>query len=178
MSIFFHAKTLGFFDEAVHGCRTIVVPDPDWKPAGEPGEFAPAIEQANPACSLPPADELVDISEKDYTDLFSAQTSGQQLIAAGDDGYPILRPVPGPTVEELQRRERLTRDNALLSTDPLVARHRDEVEAGGATMITKAQYQQLQGYRQELRDWPESKDFPSKEKRPVAPEWLIELLAG
>jgi len=178
MSIFFHAKTRGFFDEAVHGRRTIVVPDPDWKPSGEPEEFAPWIEQANPTCSLPPAGELVEISETLYTDLFSAQTSGEQVIAAGKDGHPVLKPAPGPTVEELQRRERQIRDAALLSTDPLVARHRDELEAGGATMLTKVQYQQLQGYRQELRDWPESKDFPSKEKRPVAPEWLIELQEG
>lgn len=176
MSIFFHAKTLGFFDEAVHGCRTIVVPDPDWKPAGEQGEFAPAIEQANPACSLPPADELVDISEKDYTDLFSAQTSGQQLIAAGDDGYPILRPVPGPTVEELQRRERAIRDKALLATDPLIARHRDELESEQPTTLTTKQYTQLQGYRKTLRDWPESEYFPAVEYRPEQPAWLAELL--
>lgn len=179
MSIFFHAKTLGFFDEAVHGHRTIFVPNPDWKPSDdEPEEvqFAPWIEQANPACSLPPADELVEVSDRVYTDLFSAQTSGQQVIAAGKDGHPVLKPTPGPTIEELQRGERLVRDRVLLSTDSFVARHRDELEAGSATTITKAQYQQLQGYRQEMRVWPESKDFPSIEKRPVAPEWLTQLL--
>lgn len=176
MSIFFHAKTLGFYDDAVHGSRTIVVPDPDWKSTGEAGEFAPPLEQANPGCTLPPASELVEITEKLYTELFRAQTAGQQVIAAGKDGYPTLAPVPGPTIEELKQRERQTRDRELLSTDPLVARHRDELDAGGATTLTNAQYKELQEYRQALRDWPETADFPLIDKRPPAPSWLAEHL--
>ncbi|QLG96528.1 phage tail protein [Pseudomonas yamanorum] len=98
------------------------------------------------------------------------------MITADKDGRPVLKPNPGPSVEDLQRQERLVRDRALLSTDPLVARHRDELETGRSTTITVSQYQQLQGYRQDLRDWPESKGFPSIENRPVVPEWLIPIL--
>ncbi len=201
MRIFFHAKTTGFFPEVIHGARTVTVPDPDWErpsiqfpdPDWVPSEefsdestplFStpdlaaepPLIEQQNPACSLPPAAELVEVSESLYTDLLSAQSGGQQMITADKDGRPVLKPNPGPSVEDLQRQERLVRDRALLSTDPLVARHRDELETGRSTTITVSQYQQLQGYRQDLRDWPESKGFPSIENRPVVPEWLIPIL--
>ncbi|TWR64445.1 phage tail protein [Pseudomonas grimontii] len=76
----------------------------------------------------------------------------------------------------MKNRERAIRDRALLLTDPLISRHRDEVEAERPTTLTAEQYKQLQGYRQDLRDWPESVQFPAIEYRPEQPAWLAELI--
>lgn len=81
-----------------------------------------------------------------------------------------------PTPQELESRERALRDQTLLLTDSLVARHRDEVEAERSTTLSAEQYRQLQGYRQDLRDWPESEHFPAIDYRPPPPSWLAELI--
>lgn len=77
-----------------------------------------------------------------------------------------------PTSEALEADERMWRDGEISSTDPVVARQRDQVESGLPTTLTADQYKALQTYRQALRDWPESAAFPDSAKRPAAPEWL------
>lgn len=69
--------------------------------------------------------------------------------------------------------ERAWRDGELNGTDGLVARHRDQVESGGATTLNADEYKQLQSYRISLRDWPEATSFPKATMRPSAPGWLI-----
>ncbi|MNE99140.1 hypothetical protein D3C80_1977680 [compost metagenome] len=70
--------------------------------------------------------------------------------------------------------ERRWRDGQLAATDGVVARHRDELEAVATTTLTPAQYSVLQQYRQALRHWPESGEFPLLDHRPPAPLWLAE----
>jgi len=77
-----------------------------------------------------------------------------------------------PSLEVLVAEERFWRDGEIATTDPVVARQRDQVESGLPTTLTADQYKALQTYRQALRDWPESTAFPDSTKRPVAPEWL------
>ncbi|NWC90325.1 phage tail protein [Pseudomonas reactans] len=98
------------------------------------------------------------------------------MLAPGKKGRPSTAPAPEPTLEELKNRERAIRDRALLLTDPLISRHRDELETERPTTLTAEQYKQLQGYRQDLRVWPESEHFPAVEYRPVQPAWLAELI--
>ncbi|TFY96128.1 phage tail protein [Pseudomonas nabeulensis] len=98
------------------------------------------------------------------------------MLAPGENGRPSTVPAPGPTLEEQKNRERAIRDRVLLLTDPLISRHRDEVEAERPTALTAEQYKQLQGYRQDLRDWPESEYFPAIEYRPEQPAWLAQLI--
>ncbi len=81
-----------------------------------------------------------------------------------------------PTREALAAAERIWRDSELASTDPIVARQRDQVESGLPTTLTADQYKTLQAYRQALRDWPESANFLSLGKRPIAPTWLVQAL--
>ncbi len=138
----------------------------------------PLIAVPNPACLLPPESELVEVTQDEHDDIFRVLTLGGSVLAPGKKGRPCTAPVPGPTDEELKKRERATRDRTLLLTDPLIARHRDELEAERSTTLTAKQYKQLQGYRQDLRDWPESANFPSTEARPIAPPWLVQLLEG
>ncbi|RQF62787.1 phage tail protein [Pseudomonas aeruginosa] len=98
------------------------------------------------------------------------------MICANDDGQPMTKVPPPPSVEALAAVERSWRDQQLDDTDALVARHRDELEVGPPTLSTE-QYQALQAYRRQLRDWPESGEFPLAEHRPVAPDWLDALFA-
>lgn len=162
--------------------ETILVPDPDAVPAmiEVPDEqaSAPLITVPNPACLLPPESELVDVLQDEHDELFRVLALGGSVLAPGENGRPITAPAPGPTLEELKSRERAIRDRVLLLTDPLIARHRDEVEAGRSTSLTSEQYKELQGYRQDLRAWPESADFPLQEMRPGAPAWLATYIGG
>lgn len=121
-------------------------------------------------------DDAVKLSELDYQALLDGQTLGKQIVT-GEKGLPELREPPAPTEEQLAASERFWRDARLAATDPLVVRNRDEQEAGRATTLGAEQYQQLQGYRLDLRDWPDSPDFPNQARRPAAPEWLGSLSA-
>lgn len=77
-----------------------------------------------------------------------------------------------PRVIDYDAIERSWRNAQLLSSDNIVARHRDQVEGGGDTTLTNDQYKALQAYRSQLRDWPASDLFPGEKSRPVAPDWL------
>lgn len=160
--------------------ETILVPDPDavHPMIDVPDEQAapPFITVPNPACLLPPESELVEILQDEHDEIFRVLSLGGSVLAPGENGRPTTIPAPGPTLEEQQARERATRDRVLLLTDPLISRHRDELEAERPTSLTAAQYKQLQGYRQDLRDWPESALFPALERRPEQPAWLAELI--
>jgi len=101
---------------------------------------------------------------------------GEQLKRLDADGLAKVRAAQAeaaaPTHQELESRERALRDQTLLLTDSLVTRHRDELEAERSTTLSTDQYKQLQDYRQDLRDWPESEHFPAVEYRPDEPVWL------
>ena len=113
----------------------------------------------------------VEVSAEDHRALMDGQSAGM-AIAADEYGGPILIERPLPSAEVLAAIERAWRDAQLALTDPLVSRHRDEAEAGGATTLTVEQYTELQAYRQELRKWPQGAEFPLAEHRPIAPAWI------
>ncbi|GID08017.1 phage tail assembly chaperone [Pseudomonas sp. 008] len=73
-------------------------------------------------------------------------------------------------------RERLWRRSSLSANQWLVARHRDEQDLGRVTTLTAKQYLELLEYRQALREWPESSQFPQTPARPAAPHWLTDSL--
>ncbi|HHK5462927.1 TPA: phage tail protein, partial [Pseudomonas aeruginosa] len=74
-------------------------------------------------------DDAVEITADEHADLLAAQARGKR-IAVGKDGRPILLDPPAPTRDERESFERIWRDARLRETDSLVARHRDEIEAG------------------------------------------------
>lgn len=116
-------------------------------------------------------DDGVEVSEERRRAILEGQSAGM-AIAADEFGGPILVERPAPSAEVLAAAERVWRDRQLAATDPLVSRHRDEVEEGGSTSLTPEQYTELQGYRRLLRDWPQGEQFPLAEHRPPAPTWL------
>ena len=137
---------------------------------------APLVVVANPKCLLPPESELVDVPQEEHDEIYRVLSLGGSILVPGKNGRPSTAPAPGPTLDELKARERAIRDRALLLTDPMIARHRDELEAERPTTLTVEQYKQLQGYRQALREWPESEHFPAVEYRPEQPAWLADQI--
>ncbi|MDH1009367.1 phage tail protein [Pseudomonas nicosulfuronedens] len=174
--MYLHATSLAFYSTATHGPRTLQVPDPDWEPAPDTeAAEAPLIEVANPDCQLPAAAELIELSTSQYEQLVNAPSQGKVL--ALKNGKPVLADPPAPTLERLVEMERNWRDYVLVETDPLIARHRDELELDAAnTTLSLAQYRELLVYREGLRNWPESPDFPKSDARPGEPEWLTQYL--
>jgi hypothetical protein len=116
-------------------------------------------------------DDGVEVSDEQRRAILEGQSAGM-VVAADEFGGPILVERPAPSAEVLAAAERVWRDRQLAATDPLVSRHRDEVEEGGSTSIKPEQYTELQGYRRLLRDWPQGGQFPLIDHRPVAPPWL------
>lgn len=74
-------------------------------------------------------------------------------------------------------QERSWRDSELEASQWLVARHRDEKDAGIDTTLAAAKFAALLTYRQALRDWPAAAGFPDSAKRPAPPDWLAAALA-
>ncbi|RON43920.1 phage tail protein [Pseudomonas frederiksbergensis] len=117
--------------------------------------------------------DAVEISREYWTELMNGQSSGK-MIVGNDEGYPVLVDRPGPTADELEGFERAWRNMQLAASDSAVARYRDEVERW-PTLLTAAQYIELQTYRRTLRIWPVGGELPLSEHRPPAPEWLASL---
>lgn len=120
-------------------------------------------------------DDVIELSETVFLEVI-ANPDPTKVRSHDKRGHPILIERPAPTPEELAVPERRWRDTELKLTDPVVARHRDQVEAMSETTLTAEQYVTLQAYRSALRDWPESREFPNSTKRPVAPDWLSSFL--
>jgi len=119
-------------------------------------------------------EDAVEVTDDDW------QAFGQTAPPAGmrrggdDQGRPAWI-TPEETPEDAQQQERAWRNRQLSVTDSLVTRHRDELEADRPTTLTVEQYQELQRYRLDLRDWPASASFPNAEQRPAAPAWLVDV---
>jgi hypothetical protein len=116
--------------------------------------------------------DAIEISRELHAELLNGQS---QFLRISFDTYPpALIERPPLQAEQLAELERVWRNAQLLKTDGVVARQRDELEAGGATTFTAERYAELQAYRQELRTWPQGALFPTLEHRPVAPDWLTD----
>ncbi|MDH1007440.1 phage tail assembly chaperone [Pseudomonas nicosulfuronedens] len=176
--MYLHATSLAFYSTATHGPRTLQVPDPDWEPVPDTeAAESPLIEVVNPDCQLPPASELIELSASQYEQLVNAPSLGKVL--AVENGKPVLVDPPAPSADRLAEAERNWRDYLLVETDPLIARHRDELELDAtSTTLSTAQYRELLIYREALRDWPASSSFPLGEARPGWPAWLTQYVSA
>lgn len=116
-------------------------------------------------------DDAVEISNATILEVIGNPVPGK-VRSHDANGLPILIDPPLPSADELSADERQWRDGEIAASDALVARHRDEVEQGAKSTLSGEQYQELQAYRQLLRDWPEAEAFPNAEARPQAPDWL------
>lgn len=120
-------------------------------------------------CDNIPSDS-VRITSDNHAALMRAQSEGKQIVA-DENGNPIAVDPPAPTADQLAIAARAQRDAALSASDWLVARHRDEADAGGKTTLTADQFKALLVYRAALRDLPNKKGFPAV-AMPEAPDFL------
>lgn len=102
----------------------------------------------------------------------------QEWLARGGTPSPaMVSAVPvadaDPTV-----RARLWRNAQLAASQWLVDRDRDEQAAGAPMTLSTDQYHELLDYRQDLRDWPLSGNFPKDFSKPAAPLWLQTTASG
>lgn len=98
-----------------------------------------------------------------------------QIIVLTSDGKLMLE-TPAPDLEAPARLERAWRNLEIQRVSWLRDRHRDEVDQHLATTLDTDQFNGLLGYIQQLRDWPESGQFPDVESRPPAPDWLAQQI--
>ncbi|GGY07030.1 phage tail assembly chaperone [Paludibacterium paludis] len=124
-------------------------------------------------CNLMPPDS-VELTDKHYRSLLDGQSVGKQIVAVAD-GKPVLVDPPEPTTNQLAVQARIQRDGLVSSSDWIVARHRDQLDAGSKTSLPASQYTELIQYRQMLRDVPAQKGFPSSINWPTSPAWLKTL---
>jgi hypothetical protein len=83
-------------------------------------------------------------------------------------------PPPAAAPSEQADAERVWRNAEVASTEWLVARHRDEQDLGGTPTLTSEQFSELLAYREALRNWPQTANFPDSQYRPMAPPWIAE----
>lgn len=104
-------------------------------------------------------DDAVEITAEDHAALLADQAVGKRIIA-GADGRPIAVDQLPPSADELAAAKRRDRNAALIATDCIVQRHRDELDMGGKTTLTADQFSTLLAYRKALRDLPAQAVFP------------------
>ncbi|MDD1141631.1 phage tail assembly chaperone [Pseudomonas sp. TNT2022 ID233] len=116
--------------------------------------------------------DAVPISEEIYLSVIANPAHGK-VRGHDAEGRPVLVDAPEP-VQDLAALEREWRDGELAGVLWLRERHRDQLEIEGPTTLTAEQFNALLVYMQELRDWPQSPDFPDSQRRPTAPDWIAE----
>lgn len=116
--------------------------------------------------------DAVEISEGVF-ELVIANPVPGKVRAHDDKGLPYLVDAP-VVVPDPGAIERAWRDTELSSVMWLRDRHRDQLDIGTETTLAAEQFAGLLVYMQELRDWPQSPDFPDSQHRPTAPDWIAE----
>lgn len=168
MAIYVDIVRGGFYCDAIHGARTVTVRDPDWTPAEhQTTDDSPLIEQANPACSLPPAADLVPLSDDAYRALLDGQSKGKRIVVR--DGQPTLADPPPLTEAQIAAGIRTQRDALLAPVSDALQRHLLQKNYGQPTTLTETEAVAMATYAQALRDVPQQADFPHSVVWPEPP---------
>ncbi|MFG0272670.1 tail fiber assembly protein [Pseudomonas sp. zjy_14] len=187
MEIIYYGKDGGFYSTLAHGEREVCVLDPDWQrpvvtvpdPEWQGEGDAPMIEVpdwsaipatvvvANPACTLPPDDQLVEISHALYQELQLAQSVGN-AIQPGPDGYPVAV-APIITDEDLAIRATMQRDRLLTAAALRIAPLQDAVDLDSATPEEVQQLRTWKTYRVDLNRLEQQLGFPREITWPDEP---------
>lgn len=187
MEVIYYGQDGGFYSSLAHGERELLVLDPDWQ---RPTVFAPdpewngegeeelievpdwsaapgTLSVANPNCTLPPADQLLEITHELYQELQMAQSQGL-VIQPGTDGYPVAV-APVVTDEELARRATVRRDRLLSEAALRIAPLQDAVDLGSATTAEVELLRAWKVYRVELNRLEQQAGFPVEVDWPNVP---------
>ena len=118
-------------------------------------------------------DDVVPITEDRYLEVFANRPLGK-ACGHDDEGLPILIDPPALTSVERAEQERGWRDEQINRILWLRERHRDQLDLNQSPTLTADQFNELLTYIRDLRDWPQSLEFPSADARPVKPDWIAE----
>lgn len=103
----------------------------------------------------------VEITDKKRWELITGQSEGKDIFV--EDGVVSLKDRE-VNVEDPSYTERAWRDSELTRSDIELYKVQDSDPKAVGTVAGWREY------RKTLRAWPEHKDFPNKEKRPVSPD--------
>lgn len=107
----------------------------------------------------------IEITPEQHAALLQGQSEGK-LIAADENGYPILVDPPAPTEEQLAAQVRAERDAKIEAVRWRIERAKDEADLG--VPLTEPLEPLLQ-YVQALRDVPQQAGFPENVEWPPEP---------
>jgi hypothetical protein len=106
--------------------------------------------------------DIVSVSTQKYEELMVGQALGKQ-ITPSEGGMPELTEYI-PSTETLKEVERSWRNSELFRADVGLYKAQDsDPKASGSVAAWRE-------YRKALRAWPDHKEFPNIEFRPVAPD--------
>lgn len=116
--LYYSKMTGGFYDDTIHGSRTISV--------AIDGKLDPAatIEATNPACLIPA--DAVEISGEEHVALLAGQSNGKRIVA-DEFGRPVLQPPVPPTADEVKAA----------AWERIKAERDRRAEASGFVVVTK-----------------------------------------
>lgn len=115
-------------------------------------------------------EDVVAISEELLLGVIGNPELGK-VRSHDDSGLPIL---VAPSLAMQEKAERHWRDSEIGRVQWLRDRHRDQLDLKQPSTLSPEQFNGLLTYIRDLRDWPQSPDFPSEDSRPVAPKWIAE----
>jgi hypothetical protein len=108
-----------------------------------------------------PTDSFVKIPKEVHLEFFLSTPPAGKELSVDENNLPCWADVGE---KEVSLDERFWRNSELLRADIELNKVQD---SDPKAMGTVGQWRE---YRKALRAWPEHKDFPSKAKRPVAPD--------
>lgn len=119
--LFYAQSTGGFYDDEVHGSRTISiiqpgwlhpqieVPNPQYDPESsqeeptiiidDPAVIPPTVEIDNPACLIPA--DAIEITEAERAALLAGESAGKRIVA-DPNGHPVLADPPAPSAAQVR----------------------------------------------------------------------------
>lgn len=112
---------------------------------------------------IPPS--AIEITDEKRWELIEGQSRGMVIVVNGNE---VALQDDEPTEEDKAVVERLWRDAELARADIELYKVQDSDPKAVGTVAGWREY------RKALRAWPEHEDFPNKEKRPVAPDAVVE----
>lgn len=117
--------------------------------------------------------DAVEVSAAHRIEILEAVSRGMVVERGANGGLMLRDAIRDDTAD--QQAERDWRDAELSRISWLRDRHRDQQEMQKETTLSAEQFNELLAYIQELRDWPQSVQFPDAEQRPSRPSWASSL---
>lgn len=148
-----------FYNEALHGCRTILIPDPEQTEDDAEKNGVRMIETPNPNCAIP--EDAVLLTDEEYQSLMRGVQAGK-AVALDENGVPRNVDQPPPTPEDAKNFNADLQLRRLEDAAAHIAPLQDAVDLGIATEDEKALLISWKQYRVALSRvdlgapvWPE-----------------------